>query len=45
MDPELAMALRMSLEEERARQERVSFKLKLLRFAPVIVSKETVTNP
>ena len=25
MDPELAMALRMSLEEERARQERVSF--------------------
>ena len=24
MDPELAMALRMSLEEERARQERVS---------------------
>ena len=28
MDPELAMALRMSLEEERARQERVSFWLK-----------------
>ena len=28
MDPELAMALRMSLEEERARQERVSFRLK-----------------
>ena len=25
MDPELAMALRMSLEEERARQERVSY--------------------
>ena len=29
LDPELALALRISLEEERARQEKVSFESKL----------------